>query len=122
VLPYSQMVRAVCYVGWDKKRPVSDDSGGLNFMPERVIIKWCDQIAIITYLQKRIAHEADGTTVGDGDVPEPLFTGVSDTRPAGRWEARHKIGSATNSALAPDVRRPSGLAKANCMGPSIVTP
>jgi len=32
---------------------------------------------------------------------EPPVAGVSDTRPAARWEARDKIGSESNSATLP---------------------
>jgi hypothetical protein len=80
---------------------ICEEPSWLNLSQKRGMIPWCDQIAIFTYLQRRMAHEADGTTVGDGDVFEPLFTRVSDTRPAARWEARDKIGSATNSASFP---------------------
>ena len=89
---------------------------------EYVIIIECDQLAIYIYLQSRIAHEADGTIVGSGNVSKPSVTGVSGTWPAARWEARDKIGSATNSRVVPDAGRTSGSAKANCVGPSIVTP
>jgi len=39
--------------------------------------------------KEKIAHEADDITVGRGVIAalEPLFTRVSDTWPAARWEA-----------------------------------
>jgi hypothetical protein len=62
-----------------------------------------------------VAHES--TPVGwRSTIPEPLFTW-----PAARREAHGKRRKSKNYDSIFRVGRPSGLAKANCMGSSVVT-
>jgi hypothetical protein len=56
----------------------------LSFSQICVIIIDRDQIAISAYLQRRVAHEADGSIVRDGNVTEPPVTGESGPWPAAR--------------------------------------
>ena len=103
----------------------------LNLESFCVIITGCDQIAtnpleIAQSLAHKgvIAHEAEGLTPALAQKPgvRPLVTRVSNAWPAETWEAHDMPARQQQRSIGRQVGNGNGLAKANGMGPSIVTP